>query len=250
MLPPHPEVSPMHSGVLDSVREWALVREGEVEPLGEEAAMQRHLAAALGCDVAEPLGQARRQAPRRVHRSAGQIADDAAELLRRRRRRLHPAFDLTHEGLALAQATERHGRGARGAIRRPEHVVHDAHLRVARGSLVERTDGPEVLGGLSKLKVVRDLSVAPLPRGVKNGQRHEACPVLVACHELVFHEAALPMFELPVLLHGAGANGGKLLGREHVASEGARAEALLEAEVAQGVLGGVPRVRDGQLGFR
>merc|ERR1719285_135046 len=50
-LPTLPIGSRMHGGVLDRVREWALVWEGKVEPLGEEAAMQRHLAAALSCSA-------------------------------------------------------------------------------------------------------------------------------------------------------------------------------------------------------
>mmetsp|Transcript_38766 Transcript_38766/g.120330 ORF Transcript_38766/g.120330 Transcript_38766/m.120330 type:complete len:487 (+) Transcript_38766:431-1891(+) len=184
------------SHVVDDVGVGALVREGEVQPLREEPAVQGDAAVAPR-DGAHLLLQVGRQVPRRVHGGRGHVAQQAQELLGGGGGRLDHALELVHQVLAIIQAADGVvGRGG-DAIRGTHHVVGDAHPGAARRRLVQSADLPEVLQGL------RELVGGRVRLRVEGRQGHPAGAGRVQLHELPAHLPALRVLPLAVGLRHA-----------------------------------------------
>ena len=94
------------AGVTSDLRLRALVRQSEMQPLGEEAPVDRHLAAVAVRNGMELVLPSPRQLARRVHRDAGEVSPEGQETSRGGRRRLDPSLELAPDMLALAQAAD------------------------------------------------------------------------------------------------------------------------------------------------
>mmetsp|Transcript_73730 Transcript_73730/g.198657 ORF Transcript_73730/g.198657 Transcript_73730/m.198657 type:complete len:488 (-) Transcript_73730:662-2125(-) len=171
------------------VREGALPREGEVQPLGEQPAMQRHLPAMR---IRDHL-QLRRQRALQLQlmlllQSRGmraEVAHDCQDLAWLRRGGTDAALDLVQHTIAVIDAADQVVLRRDDAIRGRLNVVRNDDLLAAPARLVQGTQLPQVLLRLSE---------APFrvqAMGVELRQRHSASVVRIHLHQRGLHGATL-----------------------------------------------------------
>mmetsp|Transcript_34560 Transcript_34560/g.98293 ORF Transcript_34560/g.98293 Transcript_34560/m.98293 type:complete len:390 (+) Transcript_34560:280-1449(+) len=177
------------------MREGALEGVGVVQPLREQAPVQRHHAGPfLRHRLLQALDEGGRQRPRRGDRGRGELLHEVRDLARAAVRAADLLLDLAENRVALVDAAHAVEVRAGHAVGRRQHVVRDDHLRAQGIRLVQRADDPQVALALREL-------VAPVQRGaVELVQWHPADLPLLDLGETVLQLQALLVRMQPVLV--------------------------------------------------
>mmetsp|Transcript_69271 Transcript_69271/g.194248 ORF Transcript_69271/g.194248 Transcript_69271/m.194248 type:complete len:310 (-) Transcript_69271:284-1213(-) len=178
------------------VRVGALPGEGEVHPLGEQAAVHRHAAAVLRGDLLEALDERCREHPGGRHRRGGELLDDLHDAAREGVGSGDGDLDGPQQRLALVDATHRVELRVCQAIRRRVDVVGDEDARLPRPRLVQ---GAEIT------KVLLRLGEHPLAlqgRTIELLEGHASRATSLQRHQVMPHRMALAVLPQAVPLQG------------------------------------------------